>query len=264
MNEARTITSAANEQYKRWKKLASDRHARRADRATLLEGAHLIASALDAGVLPGAIFLPDVKAVSAELSRLLGRIPASVPHYRLSGRLFSGLTELATPPEVLAQVQIPDPRADGYGTIVLLDRIQDPGNVGALLRTAAAAGVEAVYASEGCADLWSPRVLRAGMGAHFRLALRDLAEIAEILSGFPGQTCCTGMQGRSLYDADLRGPTAWVFGNEGAGVSRELEALCKQTLAVPMSGAVESLNVAASAAVCLFEQRRQRLLILES
>jgi TrmH family RNA methyltransferase len=259
MSEVRTITSAANPQYRRWKKLAGDRHARRADRATLLEGAHLLAGALDAGVRTNAIMLPEGHEISAEIARLLARIPVQTPRYRLANKLFKALTELAAPTDVLAEIPVPETPAGVYRTLVLLDRVQDPGNAGAILRTAAAAGVDAVYASHGCADLWSPKVLRAGMGAHFRLALREGVELAEVITAFAGLSLCTAAQGDSLYRADLRGPTAWVFGNEGAGVDPELAALCQRRLAVPMSGAVESLNVAASAAVCLFEQRRQRI-----
>jgi TrmH family RNA methyltransferase len=181
-----------------------------------------------------------------------------VPRFRLTGKLFAGLTELATATAVFAEIAITEPEKDAYTTIVLLDRIQDPGNVGALLRTAAAAGVEAVHASRGCVDLWSPKVLRAGMGAHFRLTLREPADLAAVGAGFAGKICCTGLAGNSIYDADLRGPTAWLFGNEGSGIASELASLCAERLTIPMNDGVESLNVATAAAVCLFEQRRQR------
>lgn len=202
--------------------------------------------------------LAEGEEISAEIARLLARIPAQTPRYRLAAKLFKALTELAAPTDVLAEIPVSEPQAGVYRTLVLLDRIQDPGNAGAILRTAAAAGVEAVHASHGCADLWSPKVLRAGMGAHFHLALWEHADLAAVSAGFEGTICCTATKGIPIYAADLRGPTAWVFGNEGGGVAPALESLCGRRLTIPTSGRVESLNVAAAAAVCLFEQRRQR------
>ena len=144
---------------------------------------------------------------------------------------------------------------------LILDRVQDPGNVGAMLRTAAAAGVKEIYLSEGSAQAWSPKVLRAGMGAHFTLTIYEGADLAVLIGRAEVPVVATSLGAtRSLYDADLKTPHAWLFGNEGAGVSDDLLKLCeKDTIIIPQSDGVESLNVAAATAVCLFEQRRQRL-----
>ena len=124
---------------------------------------------------------------------------------------------------------------------------------------AAAAGIQEAWLSTDCADPWSPKVLRAGMGAHFVLTVRAHADLVECLSAFQGTVLATALDGATdLYDLDLRGPSAWVFGSEGAGVSSPVMSIATQKVLIPMPGAVESLNVGAAAAVCLFEQVRQR------
>ena len=141
---------------------------------------------------------------------------------------------------------------------VLLEAIQDPGNLGAMLRTAAAAGVDAVYLSKGCAEVWSPKALRAGMGAQFALALHEHADLTLIARELKSLIATSLDAQQSLYDLDLSGPVAFVFGNEGAGLSPALLDTATHQVKIPMPGKVESLNVAAAAAVCLFECVRQR------
>ncbi len=142
---------------------------------------------------------------------------------------------------------------------ILLDGVQDPGNVGTLLRTAAAAGVRQALLGPGCAAAWSPKVLRAGQGAHFVLAIHEDADLATFMADYRGTTAVTCLDGAtSLYDARWEGMLAWVFGAEGQGVRAELQAAARLRVRIPMPGAVESLNVAAAAAVCLFEMVRQR------
>jgi TrmH family RNA methyltransferase len=141
----------------------------------------------------------------------------------------------------------------------LLEDIQDPGNLGSILRTAAAAGCDAAFISTGCADVWSPKVLRAAMGGHFALSLHEHADLFNVAAVFEGTLFATSLQASaSLYDSKLNGNVAFAFGNEGAGLSAELSNLCRQRVRIPMHGKVESLNVAAAAAVCLFEAARQR------
>ena len=139
--------------------------------------------------------------------------------------------------------------------------MQDAGNVGTILRTAAAAGVRDIVLGEGCAGAWSMRVLRAAQGAHFGLAIREQADLAEIVRNYGGLAVATVVHGGTpLYELDLRGPVAWIFGNEGAGVSGTLAVAAKARATIPMASGSESLNVAAAAAVCLFEALRQRKL----
>jgi TrmH family RNA methyltransferase len=141
---------------------------------------------------------------------------------------------------------------------LLLEDIQDPGNLGSMLRTAAAAGADTVYLSKGCTDAWSPKALRGGMGAQFQLALHEHADLITAARDFPGKVIATSLAaGDSLYALDLRGPSAFVFGNEGAGLSAELLAAASHRIRIPMPGQMESLNAAAAAAICLFERVRQ-------
>jgi TrmH family RNA methyltransferase len=141
---------------------------------------------------------------------------------------------------------------------VLLEDIQDPGNLGSIFRSAAAAGIAEVFLSPGCADPWSPRVLRAGSGSHFSLRIREDADLVATAGLYADRAIATVRDGPiSVFDADLTGNVAVIFGNEGMGISAELRARASVAVTIPMPGAAESLNVAAAAAVCLFERVRQ-------
>lgn len=141
----------------------------------------------------------------------------------------------------------------------MLDAVQDSGNLGTLLRAAWATGVPDVLLTPGCAQAWSPKVLRAGQGAHFGLRIHEQCDVADLLRGYAGKIVATRLDtGRSLFALDLRGAVAWLFGNEGAGLSPAVSALATEAARIPMPGAAESLNVAMAATVCLFEQVRQR------
>jgi TrmH family RNA methyltransferase len=168
-----------------------------------------------------------------------------------------------TPSGLLAVVPLPGQVAEPSLDIdtVLLDGVQDPGNVGTLLRTAAAAGVRQVLLSPGCAAAWSPKVLRAGQGAHFVLDIVEEADLISFVRDYQGMVAVTCLdEATSLYAASWQGALAWAFGAEGQGVRRELLEAADLRIKIPMPGAVESLNVGAAAAVCLFEALRRRLL----
>lgn len=142
---------------------------------------------------------------------------------------------------------------------IWLDRIQDPGNVGTLLRTAAAAGIKHAYLSNECAGAWSPRVLRSAQGAHFVMTLHehvDLLQAHERLA-VPLYATALGDDAVSLYDSQLPVSCAWVFGNEGQGVDTLLLKRADRCFYIPQDPSVESLNVGIAAGICLFEQRRQ-------
>jgi TrmH family RNA methyltransferase len=160
----------------------------------------------------------------------------------------------------MAVVDTPRPAAlpENPGPCVMLEDIQDPGNLGSILRSAAAAGVQEIYLSRHCVHAWSPRVLRAGMGAHFTLRIHEQVDLPRLVSGYGGTVLATARAAETpLYAEDLRGRVAFVFGNEGAGLSSELMRLARRIVSIPMPGDAESLNVAAAAAVCLFERVRQ-------
>jgi len=166
---------------------------------------------------------------------------------------------LETPPALVFVVPLPaQPAIQADAPSVILDRVQDAGNVGSILRSAAAFGFGQVIALKGTASLWSGKVLRAGMGAHVGLRLIEgMAE--ESLAGLAVPLLGTSSHaGAALEDAALPWPCAWVFGNEGAGTSPTLAGRCSQVVRISQPGGQESLNVAAAAAICLHESARPR------
>lgn len=251
------LTSRANPGYQALRALAEDRRARRQAGATLIDGEHLLEAALAAGVMPRRLVF-SASALEGHLAAWRERLP-TVPALRLSDALFAALSPVAAPTGVLAEIAIPAPAQGTAGFVVLLEDVQDPGNLGALLRTAAAAGVERAYLSTACADAWSPKCLRGGQGAQFRLAIQERADLPEVARAFPGviHAAVLGAE-TSLFALELRGAVGFAFGNEGAGLSEALRAQASP-FTIPMSDRVESLNVAAAAAICLFERTRQGL-----
>ncbi len=252
----KAITSRDNPTYLEILALANDRRARRHTGTTLLDGPHLLEAALAAGVVASRLVFSDSAAAGplAEWSSRLPQVPALV----VPDRLFASLSPVESPVGLLAVIATPKPAATRADCVVLLENIQDPGNLGALLRVSAAAGVGSAHLSKGCAEAWSPKCLRGGQGAHFQVDIHEAVDLPEFARAFPGPIHAASLAGQaSLYELDLRGRVGFAFGNEGAGLS---EGLCAaaQPFRIPMPGRVESLNVASAAAVCLFERVRQR------
>lgn len=251
----KSVASRANPEFKRLLGLAEDARARRASGRTLLDGEHLIEEALRAGMQIDCLIveraLPRAEAWRA---RLPGTRVMELPE-----NLIRALSPVATPSGILAEMVLPTGKPVTARVALLLEAIQDPGNLGAILRSAAATGVEQVLLSEGCADVWSPKVLRAGQGGHFRLDLRPGVDLLEWLEAWPGKVhAALPRASTSLYALDLATPVAFAFGNEGSGLSPAVSARC-QGFSIPMAGGVESLNVAVSVAVCLYERYRRAL-----
>lgn len=254
-----SLSSRDNARFKQLKKLAESARERRKLGQTLLDGPHLLKAWLAAFGPPRLLILPEGLPATAEVAGL-ARACAAADTLILTPGLFAELSPVATPAGLLALVDIPHiaaPAVSRFG--LLLEDIQDPGNLGSLLRSAAAAGVDQVWLSAGCADAWSPKVLRGGMGAHCVLPLVERADLAAVAASFPGQTLATCLDGAPLYGLDLTGPVAFLIGNEGAGLSVELREAASARVGIPMPGRVESLNAAAAAAICLFERVRQTL-----
>lgn len=253
------IQSRDNAFYKQLKKLAESGRERRKSGLTLLDGVHLV-SAWEAARGPVQTL---VVAESALENREIAALTVKTSPVVLADVLLRELGLVDTPSGVLAVVPLPGVDAttvDLDQDTILLDGVQDPGNVGTLLRTAAAAGVKQALLGPGCASAWSPKVLRAGQGAHFVLDIVEEADLAGFVGSYRGTTAVTCLDGAtSLYDADWQGPLAWIFGAEGQGVRPELIAATGLRIRIPMPGAVESLNVGAAAAICLFEALRRRL-----
>lgn len=254
------ITSRDNPTVKRLHALATSARERRSQNETLLDGAHLLAVALASGVIPLQVVVSESGRQQAEIVALLEACPAQ-SCIELPDRLFAHVSPVEAPSGVLAVIAIPPAVAGGAltGNCILLDGVQDPGNLGTILRTAAAVGVADALLTPGCAQAWSPRVLRAAMGAHFGLRIREAVDAGAALAGFPGAILAADLRDSvELYDLDLRGPVAWLFGSEGQGLSPEVAALATRRVLIPMPGGMESLNVGVAAGVCLFEQLRQR------
>ncbi len=253
------IASKDNPYYKELSKLASSARQRSKQGQTLLDGAHLLAAYLDNGKLPLHLIVTAAAQHDPEIKSLLQKLP-DVPLTLLDDGLFSGLSELKSVSGLIAQIAVPQPDvlAQDSHFCLLLENIQDPGNLGSMLRSAAAAGCDAVFMSKGCADVWSPKVLRAAMGGHFVLNVHEDADLLSVASSFPGKIFAAALSAdSSLYDSMLTGKIAFAIGNEGAGLTQPLLAKAI-SVTIPMLGKVESLNAAAASAICLFEAVRQR------
>jgi TrmH family RNA methyltransferase len=256
----KNIISRDNPTYKQLKKLSESARERRKAGRTLLDGVHLVEAYLAAGHAPDLLVVSESGLGHPECAVLLKQVPSS--HIAvLTDLLFNEISPVETPVGLLAVVAIPEPApAVQPQFCVLLEDIQDPGNLGSILRSAAAAGVEAAYLTLGCADAWSPKALRAGMGAHFVMRIEERVAGPEKVAGFAGMSLATSLDAdTSLYRLDLTGPVMVLVGNEGAGLSEELQRAASHRVTIPMPGRVESLNAAVAAAVCFFERVRQNV-----
>ncbi len=255
----KAVTSGDNPRYKELRRLVQSAQARKKSGLSVLDGAHLVTAYQQHHGAPQQLV---VSRSGMEDPRIRGLAEglAGVDTLLLADSLFRHVSPVETPTGILAVVKTPrlQPPPQGMDACVMLEDIQDPGNLGSMLRSCAAAGIRHVLLSTGSVHAWSPRVLRAGMGAHFTLAVYEQADLPAAARGFRGTRVATRQDApASVFNADLRGNVAFFFGNEGAGLSRDLLSVADVVVAVPMLGPVESLNVAAAAAVCLFERVRQ-------
>ncbi|MDD4965190.1 MAG: RNA methyltransferase [Gallionella sp.] len=252
------IQSRDNPFFKQLVKFIDSARQRHKSQQTLLDGTHLLSAYLDAGKQPLHIILNAAALQDAEIISLLQRV-GDTPITQLDDKLCAELSSVKTPTGLLSLIALPQSKLPKNQFVLLLENIQDPGNLGSIIRSAAAAGCDALYLSPECADVWSPKVLRAAMGGHFVLEIYEQQNLTDIAKQFDGNILASSLQASTrLYDCDLSGKLALLFGNEGAGLSPTLQQLANQNFIIPMPGKVESLNVAAAAAVCLFEAARQR------
>ncbi len=253
------IDSSANSRFRELRLLVESSRERRKSGRSFLEGVHLVTAYREHIGLPEAIAVSRAGLEKPEIRALLDRMK-EVDIVVLGDVLFKALSSVATPTGILAVVETPasQPVPREMDTCVMLEDLQDPGNLGSILRTCAAAGVRHVLLSRNAVHAWSPRVLRAGMGAHFALSLYEGIDLLAAAREFSGKRVATRQRSpRTLFDTDLTGGLALLFGNEGAGLSPGLLAAADAVVSIPMPGKAESLNVAAAAAVCLFERVRQ-------
>ena len=252
------LRSRANARVKRWHALAHDVRARRSERRALLEGVHLVAAYRASGGRPVAVLVSETGQGKAEIAALLRG--AGVAPTLLADAVLRWIVDVAPPAGVAAAIEIPEPVEEpAQGDCVFLEGVQDAGNVGAILRSAAAFGVRGAVLDGGCADPWSPKVLRAAMGAHFSLRIRRVGDLAAAVAAFGGTTVCAAAHGgRPLEAIDLGERVGWILGAEGQGVSVALAASAAQRATIGLAAGCESLNVAAAAAILFYERGRRR------
>jgi TrmH family RNA methyltransferase len=238
------------------------RDRRAAEGAFVVEGRRAVHDALQTGAVPRLLL---VREGEPESRRDVAR-SAPIPARAVERRLFDRLSDVQAPQGVLAVFPFPSvaPKSDDPAPLALvLDRLRDPGNLGTLLRAAAGAGVNAVYLSPETVDPWNPKVVRAGMGAHFRVPLIPLqaGALDELRQRLPRRVVARAGATRPYDAADWTAAAALIIGGEAEGVGPELEAWGTEEVGIPLAHGVESLNAAVAGAVILFEAARQRRLL---
>ena len=252
----KTVASKDNALFKMLSKIESSSRERKTSKKALLDGVHLVSSCIDSGMAPELVVVSESAIGNKEIIDLV----EGHEHVLMSDHLFGRISPLKCPTGILALIAIPSEEPDASPECcIFLEAIQDPGNMGAMLRAAAASGATDAYVSAGSADPWSPKVLRAGMGAHFGIRIHVDSDIARAMSDFEGTTIALTLEAEcSIFDLDLKGKIGFVIGNEGSGISDEITSIAKIRARIPMPGRIESLNAAQAASICLFERVRQK------
>lgn len=252
-----SVKSTQNKQIKYVKALQNKARLRRGERKLVLEGDRLISDALQrGGNVDLALYAPehaDYQLIAALQNNDCALIP-------VSDEIMRYVSDTQQAPGIVAVFHIPVPKLPKRSErIIILDSIREPGNMGTILRSAAAAGVELVILSPNCVDPYNSKVMRAGMGAHFRLPIVEApwSEIRAFCTELP--VYATDANSSTPYSSvDFSGTWALLIGNEARGISKQARSMAQTVVSIPMSHSTESLNAAAAAAVILFEAQRQR------
>lgn len=252
------ITSRDNTRLKEVARLLASARERRKTGRCVLEGVHLVRAYLASGREPEWLVVDDAALAQPEIAAFIATTPGARV-LAVASPLYAETAHLASPAPIMAVVAVPRPRRQRPGSFaLLLEDLQDPGNVGTILRSAAAAGVQTVHLSHNSAFAWSPKVLRAGQGAHFGLEIFEDVDLVGLADAYPGRVVAAVLgRATAIYDVDLRGAVAIAVGSEGAGLSAPLRAAADVQATIPMPGGFESLNAAVAASICLFEKVRQ-------
>lgn len=258
------ITSVSNPKIKQLRSLLANRRDRRRERLFVIEGVRLAEEALRAHARIMLLLYDPIHLEQTERGRgLLERVATLSEAVVATPEVIAATTETVTPQGVVAICGWPEYEAPQPGVQLVLDAVQDPGNVGTLLRTAEATGVTEVFCMTGTVDIFSPKVVRAAMGAHFRLPLRqDLGwdDLDVALGPIDHSYLAEANGNMPYYAADWRQPSALIIGNEANGVSEAARMHATKSVYIPMASEVESLNAAVAGSVILFEAARQRRL----
>lgn len=252
------ITSSQNPKLKLARALLGRAKERREEGAFVAEGVRLVEEAAHAdwpiqfvlytdGISPrGSTLIQTLQAKGADVEEVSADLMQSVSETETTQGLLA----------VLNDAQLPIPDSPNF--MFIPDQIRDPGNLGTLIRCAAATGVQAILLPPDTADAFAPKVVRAGMGAHFRMPIREMSweEIKSVTGALT--VYLADMDGKSCWDLDLRVPLALIVGNEAGGASEEARQLTKNKICIPMPGKVESLNAGVAGSVLMFEVVRQR------
>ena len=252
MNE-KLIESKNNPFYKKIKKIYSSASFRKNQNKTILDGPHLIKSFVLHSI--PVLIIKDLGIVSSEVESLISSIDC--PCYSLSHELFLQLSELKSSTGILALVDTPKAKPEkSDGLVLLLDGIQDPGNLGSILRTSKATNVKSVVLSKTCADLWSPKTLRGSQGVQISLQC-SVQDLDEWILKYKYDVITLTLNGESIFKKRLNSNMAILVGNEGNGISNHLLKNVTDTISLPMHKDVESINVGAAVSVFVYEHYRQ-------
>ncbi len=256
------ITSRQNQKIKRIKQLTSQAKFRKMENAYVVEGVRLLEEALQADQIPEQVlYSSDLDQRGQALVKIFQDQQVSCD--LTAPDVLNAASDTVNSQGITAIFPIePLPIPDRKDLVLIVDEIRDPGNLGTLMRSCLAAGVDMLLLSPGAVDLYSPKVIRSGMGAHFRLPAISAPwdEILQLTTGMVLYLADMN-QGKSCWETDLTGPLGIILGGEAHGPGKEARELANHTIHIPMNTHSESLNAAAAGAILLFEIRRQRYLL---
>ncbi len=252
------ISSLANAKIKYVRRLQAEKRFRTRERAFVIEGTRWVSDLVQLARTPDLVFYTEAWLNTAVNTHILHQLGGS--KQVVTDPVMAAMSDTQTPPGILAVLPVqPRPLPDNPFLLLILDGVANPGNLGTMLRTAGAAGVDGVLLGPGCVDAYNPKAVRGGMGAHLRLAIQTVNwdEIRQLTAGMP--VWLAAADGEAAYTAvSWLPPSALIIGGEASGAGEQARHLATGTIHIPMQAATESLNAAMAAAVILFEAARQR------
>lgn len=246
------IESLDNPLIKQIVKLVTNRSYRENEGKCVVYGLHLVEEANKYGML---------QSILVDDSHNYKNLPQNVPQYKVNSKLMAKINLLDGEYDIvgIASYKVGNDNTSDQDCVIL-DNVQDPGNMGTIIRSAKASGIKNIVSTNGCADVYNSKVLRSSQGAVFGLNICILKDISNFINSFKGIVIATSPYAKkSLYDMNLTSTNAWVFGNEGSGISQDILDKIPTKVMIPMQNDTESINVAMAMSVCVFEQMRQRL-----